>query len=421
MPRHEWAKRHAAATLCAALTLSAPGPCVYEACAAQIAGALNAGAGQAGFASGAAAGAGALVPGSISAPLGDVYSAPKALRSGLPAASAVDVTISPVGAPAKAARPAAPAANAAPKGVRHGAPAGVDAGRIGKPLLERRAGAEQAPGEFLRVLRRRMRAGPASSAAPASNSPGGRSAETPERWLTPSAETLGSASASKEWGRRSFAALRGENTGASRGPAATVDARSVRASASVRRFSSLRPAPAAKAAPVEDAPTVRVDDAPVRTASAAKKLPSLMSKESLIPAAASIGVFLLLKLGVGAGMLAPVATTWPVLLSVNLVVGIGVRIGLKLWKKRQAGNEEKGDDAPADLSPVTLEPAAAAERLAALPKGKKPAEVSVFDFGYAGFRSLPVTDELIEQVRAGLYSVTTDDTGVFYLVPATAS
>ncbi|MFH1724008.1 MAG: hypothetical protein ABII00_05225, partial [Elusimicrobiota bacterium] len=214
-------KKAVATAICAALFFTAPGLPVYQVLAAQVT-AVNVAAPQGSSIPGAVSGAHIQSIGSISAPIGGRVSAPGALRSSLPDAASIGVAISP--------------AQAAPASLQAALEPALLSGRVGKAILERAAKAEDAPQGLFQILLHRVRGSQAGQAAatPAEHAAIGAA----EKWLAPSAKTLGSASSSKAWGLRSFSELRGESVHA----AASRGALPVFAG-SARQAGALKPAP----------------------------------------------------------------------------------------------------------------------------------------------------------------------------------
>ncbi|MFH2202136.1 MAG: hypothetical protein ABIJ96_03390 [Elusimicrobiota bacterium] len=377
------AKKAVAIAVCSSLILTAPGLPVYEALAAKIVVPRAAANGSA--------------TGTAGIPVQAIRNVNTALGSLTPAVNANLTAVLPaVGNPAVGVTPSLEAA----KEVRVKDVKGVASTSILKRVESAEKAGKKTPRGLFNILVDGIR--------------GKKDAESKEsRYLSPSKETLGSASTSKSWGAKSFDALRGMENGISEADAVEMAPNS--GAAPLR--SGLRPAgsisgraaktmvPAAQPQQSKKGMTALFGGAAVMG------LGALSLGEFSLSGAWSTVTEVFSAINIFSGL------SWPAMIGIQLALGLTMHFGKKWWKKRKAKQKEEKEkqEALTERHPVTLEKDAALVAVARAAQAKQ--KLNIFNFMTTSFHEVDAEAEILQGVNDGAYTVTTDDTGVLYLVP----
>jgi hypothetical protein len=368
----ERVKKPLAVAITAALLISTPGVGAYQAVAARIVAPVK-------------VAPRAIVPNAVGSSLAPLRTSLNPLSSQLNSLNAVLPNIA--NAPQTVAHVAAPVAGYAAAN-----------GRIGQAMLQRAAQKDAAPQGLYNVVLRGVAGGEKAVAS---------SAQAPYLKAPAAAASAGN---SHTWAQKSFDVLRGASKGSS-------DVQAVAAGA-------LKPLTPANLLPAA---------ANLEETSAAVPQPAKRRRSGKGFTAALAGLATLMLAGTAqaaedapaadsGGMLAFLPDwasnlfSWETLSSpwywvISLSIGVGFHFGKKWLKKRK---KTKAKDRLAQgFAPEELAPEAGAEKLAKL-KGKT---VPVFDFASGRFEDLEVTDEMLEGVRAGGFSVSADSQGEVFVSP----
>ncbi|MFA5138873.1 MAG: hypothetical protein WC728_06520 [Elusimicrobiota bacterium] len=320
---------------------------------------------------GGIAGAGILGAGALASPLGSPLSSNinPSLKTTLPSVAALTPAV----------RSAAPSQVLAADAAR-------PVGRISQAMVERARKAEAAPRGLYNIL--------VQEKAP----------ET--RFLTPPSQAMESPASSKEWGAKSFSALRGEAP--TSGAAAAVSADSLTPQPS--RAMGLLPAGAFQAEPKKKGIPLPAKAAGIAAGAAA-----------IIGGAFALGfdfssLASLNPLGFLSGL------SWPAWIAVQIGISIVVQLVKSYMKSRKAKQEKAQKKAAEERASVfhdsaALDPESAGRGVEETLTSGRLAEAQIFDFTLGEFRSVPLNERLLEMIRAGEFHVSTDDTGALYLVP----
>ena len=342
---------------------------------------------------------GAQLPGlgALSTPIGNPLSASinPTLKTTLPSIAALNPTVKSVSPsqvlaadraltpflrmPSPMARPA-PWDAARSRAVIGDAPA---SGRIHQAMVERAQKAAAAPQGLYNIL--------VDENAPETQS------------LTLPGQAMESAASSKEWGEKSFSTLRGEAPGYSDAAAVSADSLTPQPSRGMGllRAGSSQAEPKKKGIPL-----------PAKVAAGAAALFAGVSFLGLdLGSLAAFNPFSFLS-----------GLSWPAWIAVQLGITIVVQLVKSFLKARKARQEKAEKKAAEELASkfhdnADLDAESAGRGVQETLSSGRLAEAKVYDFTLGEFRGVPLSERLLEMIRAGGFHVSTDDTGALYLVP----